>query len=642
VDAPSPGPHADPTPLADKVSLFLNTVVRHETAMRAYEKWIARGRPAGSGIHDWLEAEAELADLRREAGWLADGNTALHEFVAARDQLQQALEQEIKKYQEADDARQRNYALLHAIIEGTTDAVFVKDLQGKYLMINSAGARFLGLSVADVLGRDDTALFSAETARRIMAQDRKILASGHTQTVEDVGKAAGVTRIYLSTKGPYRDPQGKIIGLIGISRDMTEPKQAQRRLKAEHAVTRALAEADSLAEAAHHILPAVCQSLDWDMGIFWALDRRSEVLHCVEVWHSPEVVVPELERASREVVYSRGLGLPGEVWARGEPVWSADVTRDIKTLYRGLAAQQEGLHAAIAFPVCRGTEFLGVIEFFSREMGEPDQALLDTMHSITSQISQFMERQKAEKALHERKREFAIAQEIQQGLLPRSAPVMPGLALAGTSLPAQETGGDYYDFFHLAGGALGVAIGDASGHGIGAALLIAETRAYLRALAQAHPDLGHILTQVNRRLSDDVAEDHFVTLLLARLDPEAFTLTCSNAGHWPGYVLDFRGQVKAVLESTGLVLGFNPGGEFPSGPPVALAAGDLVLLCTDGLAEAFSKKGEVFGRERVLDFVRQRRYEEPSQIVAALCDTVREFSGGEQLDDMTAVVIKVG
>jgi PAS domain S-box-containing protein len=837
VSSPTSNESADSALLTEKVGHFLETVLRHETAVRAYEKWHARGRPEGSQIHDWLEAEAELAELRNLAGQLSESNGVLHEYISAREKLQEALartehrtrqlrglaetalalgaasspaellqlladrgraiigahqagavffpagdssrplwalslsekyaafraldpprdtaplatlaselcrplrltqtevesyphwqgsgqaadrhpplrgwlaapligrdgvrlgvihlsdrepgdfteddelilvqlahlaaaavemrqtqeelegrirerttdlarasaalQQEIRKHQEADEARQRNHALLRAIIDGTTDAVYAKDLQGRYLMINSAGARFLGKTVEEVVGKDDSALFSPETARKIMAQDRQILATGRTQTVEDVGTAAGATRTYLSTKGPYRDPQGQVIGLVGISRDITERKQAQRRLRAEHDVTRALAEAASLPEAARRILPAICQSFDWDLGIFWELDRRGEVLRCVEVWQAPDVVAAELEKTSRELTYSLGMGLPGLVWAQSTPVWSADVLRDLRILYRGPVAYQEGLHAAIAFPVHRGSEFLGVLEFFSREMRQPGSALLDTMSAITSQVSQFMERQKAEQALHERQREFAIARDIQQGLLPRCAPVLPGLAVAGLSLPAQETGGDYFDYFTLPDGTLGVAIGDASGHGIGAALLMAETRACLRILAQTHADLGQVLALANARLSEDVAEDHFVTLLVARLDPVAYTLTYSNAGHWPGYVLDFRGQIKAVLESTGVVLGFAQAGAFPTGPEVSLAAGDTVLLCTDGLAEAFSKDGAAFGKARILDLVRGHRHEAATDIVATLCHEVLEFAGEQQLDDMTAVVVKV-
>jgi PAS domain S-box-containing protein len=836
VPSPSPDAHADNAALTDKICTFLQTVMRHETAARAYERWVAKGRPAGTEVHDWLEAEAELADLWAMATRLAESNPVLREYMVARDRLQEALEEteqrtrrlrglaeaalalnaatslwellqvlaeraravigahqsaaayhgggdwanaiqavslsekyaayrdyntpptgdgiyalvseegrpmrlteaevathprwrgfgaeadrhpplrgwlavpllagdgrilgliqlsdrfegdftdedelvlthlaqlaaaatetrqtqqvleahvrqrtadlsratdalrkEVSGHQRAKEELQQNYSLLQAIIEGTTDAVYVKDQQGRYLMINSAGARFLGKTVAGVIGQDDTALFTPETARLIIEHDRAVMAGGRTETFEDVGTAAGATRTYLSTKGPYRDGQGNVIGLIGISRDITERKQAERRLRAEHDVTRALAESATLPDAALKIVQSLCENLGWDMGICWELDTRAEVLRCVRAWHVPGVAPRELEKTSRELTYSRGMGLPGHVWASRAPVWSADVRNDPRILYRGPVAHQEGLRAALAFPVCRGDDLLGVVEFFSREMGAPDAALLDTMAAVTSQVSQFMERKKVERALHEREREFAIAREIQQGLLPKAAPALPGLAVAGVSHPAQETGGDYFDLFPLADSALAIAVGDASGHGIGAALLIAETRAYLRALALTHADLAQVLALTNRRLTEGAGEDHFVTLLLARLNPLTRFLTYSSAGHWPGFVLDGGGRVKTVLESTGVVLGFDTAAEFPAGPEVPLESGDLVLLCTDGLAEAFSKEGAAFGKERVLDLVASHRRASPAQIVEALCQEARAFSG-EQHDDMTAVIVKV-
>jgi len=131
----------------------------------------------------------------------------------------------------SEEAVRQSHALLQAIAEGITDAVFVKDLAGRYLMINSAGARFLGKSVEEVLGKDDTALFSPETAQAIRAGDAHVLEAGRTLTYEDVGTAAGVTRTYLSTKGPYRDAHSNVIGLLGISRDITERKQAEEELQ---------------------------------------------------------------------------------------------------------------------------------------------------------------------------------------------------------------------------------------------------------------------------------------------------------------------------------------------------------------------------------------------------------------------------
>jgi sigma-B regulation protein RsbU (phosphoserine phosphatase) len=220
-------------------------------------------------------------------------------------------------------------------------------------------------------------------------------------------------------------------------------------------------------------------------------------------------------------------------------------------------------------------------------------------------------------------------------------PTPPGLLIGAASHPAQETGGDYFDFLTLADGSLAVAVGDASGHGIGAALLMAETRAFLRALALTRTDLGHILSLINRRLTEDTAEDHYVTMLLARVIPHRGTLSYASAGHWPGLVFDAEGAVKAVLDSTGMVLGFDLTCEYPLAPEVALRPGDLVLLGTDGFAEAFSPADEPFGKERVVELVRAHRHASPQHIVDVLAQSVREFAGGQQPDDMTAVVLKV-
>jgi PAS domain S-box-containing protein len=131
----------------------------------------------------------------------------------------------------SEEALHQADALLRAVAEGTTDAIYVKDLTGRYLMINPAGARFLGRTVEEVIGKDDTELFSAETARAIMEGDRRVLEAGDTLTYEDTGTAAGVTRCYLSAKSPYRDTRGRVAGILGISRDISERKQAEEDLR---------------------------------------------------------------------------------------------------------------------------------------------------------------------------------------------------------------------------------------------------------------------------------------------------------------------------------------------------------------------------------------------------------------------------
>src|SRR5207253_10943970 len=120
--------------------------------------------------------------------------------------------------------------LLRAVADGTTDAVFVKDRDGKYLLFNEAAARFVGKPVAEVLGRDDTALFDPRSARAVMERDRRVMASGRAETAEEELTAAGVTRTYLASKAPYRDGAGNVVGLIGISRDITDRKRAEQAL----------------------------------------------------------------------------------------------------------------------------------------------------------------------------------------------------------------------------------------------------------------------------------------------------------------------------------------------------------------------------------------------------------------------------
>ena len=142
-----------------------------------------------------------------------------------------AVVRDITERKRAERALVESHSLLNAVVEGTSDAVFVKDLQGRYLMINSAGARFLGKTVDEVIGKDDRELFTPDTARAIMERDRQVMTSGQSSTVEETATAAGVTRTYLATKVAHRDPNGKIIGLIGISHDITELKRLEEQFR---------------------------------------------------------------------------------------------------------------------------------------------------------------------------------------------------------------------------------------------------------------------------------------------------------------------------------------------------------------------------------------------------------------------------
>ena len=174
--------------------------------------------------------------------------------------------------------------------------------------------------------------------------------------------------------------------------------EAVRRLHAQYAVARALAESSSLREAASRILQAICEALGWDHAGLWQVDASHGVLRCVESWSTPGAAFPEFERASREAAFVPGIGLPGRVWASRQPFFAPDVVHD-DNFPRAPLASREGLHAALGFPVLLGSEVVGVLEFFSREIGRPDEELLEMLGTIASQIGQFAERKRTEAEL---------------------------------------------------------------------------------------------------------------------------------------------------------------------------------------------------------------------------------------------------
>ena len=169
---------------------------------------------------------------------------------------------------------------------------------------------------------------------------------------------------------------------------------------------------------------------------------------------------------------------------------------------------------------------------------------------------------------------------------------------------------------------------------------MAVTRTYLRALAHIYVDAEPLMNQINRLLVHDTNEERFVSMFLGRLDPVTRIFTYASAGQ-PGYLIDVHNRVE-FLEATGTVLGVLPDSYISGGPPVWLQPGALVLLFTDGITEAFSPAGEMFGNQRMLDIVLANRNRSANEIIQSLYQTVCDFMGdGRQRDDITAVVIKV-
>jgi len=252
------------------------------------------------------------------------------------------------------------------------------------------------------------------------------------------------------------------------------------------------------------------------------------------------------------------------------------------------------------------------------------------------------ERLQAQAAIRETEEQFRVAREIQQHLFPKEAPEVKGFDIAGASRPAAATGGDYFDYLPTSDGQLALAVGDVSGHGAGPAMLMAETRAYLRLLTKNRHHLGEILSRANNIVGEDVGKERFVTILLAKLDVSTSSIVHCSAGHSPGYVLDGQGNIKAKLKRTGMALGVMPDASYAIEGPLHLAKGDTLLLLTDGLEETTNGEGELFGSQRLIEVVNENRELDAVKIVETVFETLARFSGGaEQEDDYTMIVAKV-
>ena len=257
-------------------------------------------------------------------------------------------------------------------------------------------------------------------------------------------------------------------------------------------------------------------------------------------------------------------------------------------------------------------------------------------------IRDISQRRRHEAEIRKTRQEFAAAREIQSRLFPKSSPRVPGFDIAGVSHAAEATGGDSFDYLPLPDGSWGILVADVAGHGMGPALLMAETRFCLRMTARLVFSPAEILTQANRLLAEDLGGDNYVTASLAAIHPETRTLRHASAGHPATWVLDATGQIKASLRRTGKPLGRQGLIAYGENPEIILNSGDTLLQLTDGIDEAMRADGSLFTVERVLDLIRGHPGMPAADLAELICSEARAFTQPEpQTDDFTVVIVRV-
>lgn len=236
--------------------------------------------------------------------------------------------------------------------------------------------------------------------------------------------------------------------------------------------------------------------------------------------------------------------------------------------------------------------------------------------------------------------EMGLAQKVQEAMIPHSPPRIKGLDAVGWSRPASVTGGDCYDLWQMDDGRLGIFLGDASGHGIGPAIVVSQARTLIRALSEINCDPSWLLTRVNARLANDLEAGRFVTAFLGCLSSDGL-LHWSSAAHGPMFLRPSIGEKLTVLEPLGPPVGVLPELFCDFTPPVPLGPGGSLVVMSDGIFEARDPAGEQFEIERVIALLDAHRDKTPQALLAVIKQAVHAWQGKEEpIDDQTVIIIQ--
>jgi sigma-B regulation protein RsbU (phosphoserine phosphatase) len=345
-----------------------------------------------------------------------------------------------------------------------------------------------------------------------------------------------------------------------------------------------------------------------------------------------------------EIRFSATRGIAGEVARTGQSVNLPDAYADPR--FNPEFDKSSGFRTRSMLTVRlvdHDEATVGVLQVLNKRSGpflirdEEIAGFLGSQAGVAIQRQQLLDHYAKKQKIE---RDLSIACSIQKGLLPEENPVFRGFDIAGWNRPADETGGDFYDFLPLDDGTMAVLIADATGHGIGPALIMTEARALCRAALLGGVGLERAVADVQRLICMDMPPGRFVTAFCGVLSPTG-EMEFLSAGQGPVMLYDFSADAFEELPTHGLPLGFIPDAEYEPATQRLLGEGDVLVLLTDGFYECEQPDGEAFGEARVQAAIRRLRDQPAEEIVRGLAEEVVDFTQGRpQMDDLTAVICK--
>lgn len=398
-------------------------------------------------------------------------------------------------------------------------------------------------------------------------------------------------------------------------------------------VSRQLGATTELNPLLEQITAAACRVLNCERATIFLYDRARHELYS------------RVATGAKEIRFSADLGIAGQC-ARDKAIinvpdayaderFNREIDRKTGYLTRNL----------LTFPLDgHNGQLVGVLQVLNKRTGpftSHDENLSSTLSSLAGVaiqrqmlLDEYAEKRKLE-------RDLALARRIQQTMLPKEQPQVLGFDIAGFNQAADATGGDCYDFIKLRDGLVGLLIADATGHGIGPALLVSQFRAVLRALSMVEVDPAEVLRGCNNLLYSDIPDGMFITSFFGVVSPGSPTVRFFSAGQGPLLVYRRATDQCDELPADTVPLGvLNP---MEPEPPtcIELKSEDVLILITDGYHEACSASGEPYGTEPIIDIVRQNRSASAAQLVDLINEALAAFAAGTtQADDLTAIVVR--
>ena len=339
--------------------------------------------------------------------------------------------------------------------------------------------------------------------------------------------------------------------------------------------------------------------------------------------------------------YRLDTQLTGWMLKHKTPLLVKDLKNDDR--FKSFVDDESPIKSLLGVPLILKGKMTGVLSVFNKHSNEGftegDQRLLSIIAAQSAQIIENARLYLEEQNLMLMQEEMRLAAETQINLLPKSIPKVADYQIAGKSVPAKDVGGDYYDFIQIDDNNFAFCLGDVSGKGMSAAMLMSNVQATLRAQILSGVNSRETITRTNPVLFQNTDSTKFVTLFLGIVNIKSNEINYCNAGHNNPYYLDRNNQIKE-LDVGGLILGFQPDSSYLEGK-IQFYPNEMIVLYSDGITEAMNDKNEEFGEERLIKLITEYKGEDIYKLIDRIIDEVKAFSEGvAQSDDITLMIIK--